>query len=177
MNDVKDIIRIPGAATDQAANRDPFTGAPGAHPVGTGLGAASAGAAGAMVGTLVAGPVGTVVGAVVGAVAGGLAGSAAGEAANPTEEDKFWSLQYRAEPYYDPNLAYDAFAAAYRTGYEGYLHFGNRSYAEVERDLEARYTSGKGKSPLTWTQARPATRAAWERMHSAASSGSPASSG
>ena len=40
------------------ANRDPITGAPGAHPVGTGLGAAAGGmAAGAAVGTM-AGPVG-----------------------------------------------------------------------------------------------------------------------
>lgn len=52
------------------ANRDPLTGAPGAHPIGTGLGAAAGGmAAGAAVGT-VAGPLGTVVGAAVGAVIG-----------------------------------------------------------------------------------------------------------
>ena len=51
------------------ANRDPITGAPGSHPVGTGMGAAAGGAAGAAAGTIVAGPVGTVVGAVVGAVA------------------------------------------------------------------------------------------------------------
>ena len=55
-------------------NRDPITGAPGSHPVGTGLGAAAGGmAAGAAAGT-VAGPVGTAVGAAVGAVVGGLAG-------------------------------------------------------------------------------------------------------
>ena len=32
------------------ANRDPITGAPGAHPVGTGVGAAGGGAAGAAIG-------------------------------------------------------------------------------------------------------------------------------
>jgi len=42
------------------ANRDPLTGAPGSHPVGTGIGAAAGGvAAGAAAGTLAAGPVGT----------------------------------------------------------------------------------------------------------------------
>ena len=56
-------------------NRDPITGAPGAHPVGTGVGAASGGVAGAAVGTVVGGPVGAVVGAAVGAIAGGLAGA------------------------------------------------------------------------------------------------------
>ena len=44
------------------ANRDPITKAPGAHPVGVGVGAAGGGAAGAAIGSL-AGPVGTAVGA------------------------------------------------------------------------------------------------------------------
>ncbi len=75
----------PERKNQQDANRDPITGEPGSHPVGTGLGAAAGGAAaGAAVGT-VAGPVGTGIGAAVGAVAGGLAGKAAGEHFNPTE--------------------------------------------------------------------------------------------
>ena len=68
-------------------NRDPITGASGAHPVGVGLGAAAGGiAAGAAAGTLAAGPVGTVVGAAVGAVAGGLGGKAVAEHFDPTME-------------------------------------------------------------------------------------------
>jgi uncharacterized protein (TIGR02271 family) len=65
------------------ANRDPITGEPGAHPVGTAAGAAAMGAAGAAVGSA-AGPIGTGVGAAAGAVVGGLAGSAAGEHFDPT---------------------------------------------------------------------------------------------
>ena len=73
------------------ANRDPITGAPGAHPVGVGLGAAAGGiaggiAAGAAVGTVAAGPVGTAVGAAVGAIAGGLGGKAVAEKLDPTVE-------------------------------------------------------------------------------------------
>lgn len=69
----------------QDANRDPITGEPCSHPIGTGVGAAAGGAAaGAAAGT-VAGPVGTGIGAAVGAVAGGLAGKAAAEKFNPTE--------------------------------------------------------------------------------------------
>jgi phage tail tape-measure protein len=68
-------------------NRDPITGAPGAHPVGVGLGAAAGGiAAGAAAGTVTAGPVGTVVGAAVGAIAGGLGGKAVAEHFDPTLE-------------------------------------------------------------------------------------------
>jgi phage tail tape-measure protein len=65
-------------------NPDPLTGARGAHPVGTGLGAVSGAAAGASIGAA-AGPLGAALGTVVGAVAGALAGKGAAEAVNPTE--------------------------------------------------------------------------------------------
>ena len=52
---------------------DPITGEPGAHPVGVGVGALSAGAAGAAIGSI-GGPIGVLIGAAIGAVAGGLAG-------------------------------------------------------------------------------------------------------
>src|SRR5260221_4354034 len=72
------------------ANRDPLTGAPGAHPLGTGLGAVAGGAAtGAAIGT-VAGPVGTAAGIVAGAVVGGLAGKGVAEKVDPTVEDAYW---------------------------------------------------------------------------------------
>src|SRR5687768_3673012 len=96
-------------------NRDPITDAPGAHPVGVGVGAAGAGAAGALIGS-VAGPVGSAVGAVVGAVAGGLAGKGVAEAVNPTAEDAYWRDEYRNRPYYDAGTTYDEYAPAYRYG-------------------------------------------------------------
>src|SRR5688500_13752611 len=82
------------------ANRDPLTGAPGSHPVGTAAGAvAGAVAAGAAAGTLAAGPVGTVVGAAVGAIAGGLAGKGIAEMIDPTVEDRYWKDNYSARSY------------------------------------------------------------------------------
>src|SRR6185295_3784278 len=79
-------------------NRDPISGAPGAHPVGTGLGAAAGGmAAGAAAGT-VAGPVGTVIGAAIGAVAGGLAGKGVAEMIDPTVEEAYWRETYVSRP-------------------------------------------------------------------------------
>src|SRR6188508_1869721 len=74
-------------------NRDPITGEPGSHPVGTGVGAAGGGAAGAAIGS-VGGPVGTAVGAVIGAVAGGLAGKGVAEAIDPTAENAYWEKNY-----------------------------------------------------------------------------------
>ena len=68
-------------------NPDPITGQPGAHPLGTGVGAAGVGGVSTVVGGVVAGPVGAVVGAVVGSVAGGLAGKGTAESLNPSSED------------------------------------------------------------------------------------------
>jgi hypothetical protein len=74
-------------STGGSANLDPVTGAPGAHPVGTGVGAAAGGmAAGAAAGT-VAGPVGTLLGAAAGAVVGGLSGKGVAEKVDPTTGD------------------------------------------------------------------------------------------
>ena len=59
-------------------NRDPISGAPGAHPVGTGVGAAAGGmAAGAAAGSVL-GPIGTAAGAAIGAIAGGGKGAGIG---------------------------------------------------------------------------------------------------
>ncbi|MGZ5139155.1 MAG: hypothetical protein ACXWCX_15260, partial [Burkholderiales bacterium] len=81
--------------THAQENRDPITGAPGAHPIGTGLGAAAGGiAAGAAAGTLAAGPIGTAIGAAAGAIAGGLAGKAVAEHFDPTAEEAYWRDTY-----------------------------------------------------------------------------------
>lgn len=81
---VKTSMGTTGMSATGSANLDPLTGAPGAHPVGTGVGAAAGGiAAGAAAGS-VAGPVGTVVGAAIGAVAGGMAGKGVAETVDPT---------------------------------------------------------------------------------------------
>src|SRR5688572_33295838 len=87
--DTTDRTDLPGREADRRdrdANRDPLTGAPGSHPVGTGIGAATGGIAGAAIGAA-GGPVGAGIGAVAGAVAGGLAGKGVGEAVNPTDEE------------------------------------------------------------------------------------------
>ena len=42
-----------GVDKELDSNPDPITGAPGSHPVGTGLGAAGAGAAGAAIGATI----------------------------------------------------------------------------------------------------------------------------
>lgn len=143
-------------------NRDPITGAPGAHPVGTGVGATGGALAGAAAGSL-AGPVGTVVGLVAGAVAGGLGGKAVAEGVNPTQEDAYWRENHTRESYYDPRRSYDDYGPAYEMGWSGRDRHGE-DFDRAEPALATEWETRRGASSLDWEQARPATLAAWNRV-------------
>jgi hypothetical protein len=151
-------------ATD--ANRDPITGTPGSHPVGTGVGAALGGAAaGAAVGS-VAGPVGTVAGIIGGAIAGGLAGKGVAETLDPTREDAYWRENH-ARQTWAGNRTYDEYSDAYRTGYTGYDRYGRtgRTFEDSEADLRREYEKHPSAANLAWADARNAVRAAWHRVY------------
>lgn len=151
---------------DKDANRDPITGEPGSHPVGTGVGAAGGAAAGAAIGA-VGGPIGMAVGGVVGAIAGGLTGHAVAESVDPTAEDAYWRDNYSTRPYAEKSDTYDNWQPAYRTGYEGRSRYAGKKYEDVESDLERDYEKSKGTSRLTWERAKQGTRDAWHRVERA----------
>ena len=148
-----------------SSNRDPISGAAGAHPVGVGIGAAAGGiAGGAAAGTLAAGPVGTVVGAAVGAVIGGLGGKAVAEHYDPTVEEQHWRNNFENEPYYQRGRTFDDYAPAYRLGGEARDRYGDRSFDDIQDDLADDYERTRGQSGLEWRDAREPTRAAWLRL-------------
>lgn len=142
-------------------NLDPITEAPGAHPVGTGVGAAGGGVAGAAIGA-VGGPLGAAVGLVAGALVGGLAGKATAERINPTVEEAYWREHYAREPYYEAGRSFDDYGPAYVYGWTATLTYPGR-FEEVEAALERDWEGRRGSSSLDWQRARPATRAAWDR--------------
>ena len=151
------------------ANLDPITGEPGAHPVGTGVGAAGAGTIGTVVGAVVGGPVGAAIGAVVGSVAGGLAGKSAAEKINPTVEDDYWRNNHTSQPYFDKAHDYNDYQPAYQAGYEGYGRYGatGRTYDDAEPDLRSDYEKDIGGAGLAWDKAKYATKDAWHRVANA----------
>ena len=145
------------------ANRDPITDAPGAHPVGTGVGAALGGAAaGAAVGT-VAGPVGTVIGTAAGAIVGGLAGKGVAEVIDPTAEYAYWEENFADRPYVRSGAKFYDYGPAYIFGFQASRQYTDRSFDEVESDLERSWDAARGTSSLEWTHAREAARDSWER--------------
>lgn len=163
--------------TNPDANRDPITGAPGSHPIGTGVGAAGGGAAGAAagaaIGSVVPGAgtvVGGVIGAVVGATGGGLAGKGVAEQVNPTAEDAYWRENYKTRPYYTADSSYDDYAPAYRYGWESRSRYAGRRFDDVESDLSSGWEKAKAKSRLGWEKAKMATRDAWDRIDNSTTS-------
>jgi hypothetical protein len=150
---------------DRDANRDPITGEPGSHPVGTGVGSAGGAAVGAAIGAPF-GPLGLLIGGTIGAVAGGAAGHAAGERIDPTYETEYWRNEHRNRPYYDQSFDYDNdYAPAYRYGVESRERHRDRTWDDrLENDLSTDWEGGaKGKSRLKWEQAKQAARDAWNR--------------
>ena len=151
-------------------NPDPITGEPGAHPVGTGIGAVSGAATGAAMGAA-GGPVGAIIGGVAGAVTGGLIGKGVEEYFDPTEEAAYWRDNYRSSSAYDPSMSYEDMEPAYRTGYTGFgKYYGNGNrFEDVEHNIRGDY-EGSG-SRLGYDKARNSIKEAYDRLFHRASSG------
>ncbi len=147
------------------ANRDPLSDAPGAHPVGTGIGAAGGAVTGAAFGAM-GGPIGAAVGGVAGAVVGGLAGKGAAEAVNPTVEDAYWRDAYQSEPYYVAGRSSEEYRPAYELGWNAAAARRDADFDAFDAEWEREWTTRRGASHLDWDQARPAARAAWARAGS-----------
>ncbi len=150
--------------TEDDANRDPITGEPGSHPVGTGIGTAGGAAAGGAIGAAVGGPVGAVAGAIIGGVAGAYSGRGVAEAVNPTVEEQYWRENHASQDYAAEGYDYEHYAPAYRVGYEAVGKYPGRNYDEIESNLATDYEKARPESALPWDRARPATRAAWDRV-------------
>lgn len=150
-------------------NRDPVTGEPGSHPVGTGVGTAGGAVAGGAIGAAAGGPVGAIVGAIVGGVAGAYGGRGVAEAVNPTVEEQYWRENHATQSYATEGYDYEHYAPAYRVGYEALGKYPGKSFDEIEDDVALDYEKHQPGSALPWDQVRPASRAAWDKVSGVAS--------
>lgn len=149
---------------DRDMNRDPITGQPGSHPIGTGVGAAGGALAGAAAGAFF-GPIGLLVGTALGAMAGGATGHAVAESVDPTPEVDYWRETYRTRPYASTSYDYDRdYAPAYRFGVESRNQYRDRTWDDsLESDLKSSWESTKADSRLAWNDAKHAVRDSWDR--------------
>jgi hypothetical protein len=82
---------------------------------------------------------------------------------NPTVEDAHWQHSFRAEAYFRQGLGYDDYGPAYRVGYTAPLRRSG-AFEELEGALRLDWERVKGRSRLTWPDARQAIEAAWCRV-------------
>lgn len=138
----------------------------GTHPFGAVIGLLGGGLTGAVVG-LAAGPLGFFAGAVGGAMLGvALAtGSDFVPSVDVGSHDRYWRENFSSRPYVPAGSFYADFGPAYRYGARAGLSGGQgHDWAEVEEDLAVQWDDAhRAGSRLSWEQARPAVRDAWER--------------
>jgi uncharacterized protein (TIGR02271 family) len=99
-------------------------------------------------------------------VVGGIAGKAVAERVDPTAEDAYWRENHFKQQYARQGSTFEDYQGAYRTGYQGWERLGNsgRSFDDLEDEFKTDYDLNKGQSSLDWKEARPAARAAWDRL-------------
>jgi uncharacterized protein (TIGR02271 family) len=145
-------------------NTDPLSGAAGAHPIETGVGAALGGAAAGLAVGAFGGPVGAVIGAAVGgAVAGGLAGKGVGELIDPTTEDAWLREYFGSRSDRESGDTHERYRDAYRYGLKSWDRYRGRKFDEVEPELRSGWTHARGTSTMSWGEARGAVKDAFER--------------
>lgn len=137
----------------------------GAHHRIAGLGAFGGGSAGAATGAVFA-PIGMLVGVALGTIAGGVGGHRAAEHVDPTGEAEYWRDAHRDRPYVESRYTYDTdYLPAYRYGVERRNETPQPLWDEsLESVLHEEWLHRRANSALTWLQARPAVRDAWERV-------------
>ena len=95
--------------------------------------------------------------------------NAAGAATRfPEAEADYWRQAYSSEPYLEVGRSYDDYAPAYELGWVSHREYGGE-FDAAEHMLANDWDARKGASRLSWLEARPATRAAWQRADNARS--------
>ncbi|MES3002997.1 MAG: PA2169 family four-helix-bundle protein [Pseudomonadota bacterium] len=84
----------------------------------------------------------------------------------PESEIGYWRGVYEAEPYFEHKLGFHDYLPAYELGWLGHAAYGG-AFEAAERLLANDWDYRKGVSALTWDEARPAARAAWQRAYNA----------
>lgn len=84
----------------------------------------------------------------------------------PGSEVEYWRQAYTSEPYFEAGREFEDYGPAYELGWTGYDTYGGE-FETADRVLANDWIVQKGVSGLSWEEARPACRAAWQRAHNA----------
>lgn len=84
----------------------------------------------------------------------------------PLSEAEYWRGAHAQEPYYEAGRRFEDYSTAYELGWVSYHRYGGE-FDTADRVLGNDWLVRKGISTLSWEQARPAARAAWQRAENA----------
>lgn len=86
--------------------------------------------------------------------------------AYPASEADYWREAYAREPYYESSRTFEDYGTAYELGWVSYGTYGGE-FDSADRVLANDWEVRKAVSTLSWEEARPAARAAWQRAENA----------
>lgn len=139
------------------------------------VGEAAGGISGVLTGAAIgsaAGPIGTVIGGIAGAMGGWWAGRAVSEAAeNFTDADEtYYRGHYERSPSRTADRKYEDLRPAYAVGHLAGRNpdYNERSFDEVEKDLQKGWTGSMRERHGEWSTVRPFARDAYDRSRSSA---------
>ena len=78
-------------------------------------------------------------------------------------ESEFWRNSYRSRPYASADREYEHYEPAYRYGFESADRYRDKSWNDVENDLERGWESYKLRGESAWLDIKDAVRDAWDR--------------
>jgi hypothetical protein len=138
------------------------------HVLGAGSAALAGGLAGAALGAVIGGPPGLAVGAAAGGALGAVVGNRASEANDTRADLGHFQQIFRTMPYYVDGHDWHDYAPAYRFGLDSYRELGGGDLPAVESQLQGRWeAAARYGSRLSWHQAAPAVRHAWQSLDDA----------
>jgi hypothetical protein len=83
-----------------------------------------------------------------------------------TTESGYWRSNFMTRPYYSSSRGYDFYEPAYRYGFESADHYRDRSWDDVQADLERGWENYKLRGKLAWNEIKDAVRDSWDRATS-----------
>jgi len=78
----------------------------------------------------------------------------------------YWRDNYASRPYVSGG-SFDDYGPAYRHGVAGYSAYPGKRFEDVDDELAREWATTRGGSTLSWEDARPASRDAWQRLERA----------
>lgn len=84
--------------------------------------------------------------------------------ADPSDQEGYWRDHFHNESYVLKGSTFDAYAAAFQTGYEAYERYPGKRLDEIRSQRERDYSSLRGPTSVSWTEAQKAVYAGWLRI-------------